>query len=641
MVNSIEHKTLPIDQRALAIARRPVGLKTKMGRLSQLLRHYDSLQILRRGSNLLVRKFQPKKRVGKVASEGGQLKENSLANSVADCVVEMLAAHPSHQQCDLSIGQFSMLNDLVSIPDGYDPNVLNQKSHLWRFQFHYHEFLLTLAANEKWDDINSFLKNWLVHYSPEKVKCSDDAWHPYCISRRLVAWAWLMRQSHSDLSLSDPSLGDRSDLDSDLLRQILDSSVQQANFLSQNLERDLGGNHLLENVTALAIASGTIDSVHAKQWSEIAASVLTVELPRQILLHGEHFELSPMYHCQILSNLLRIEACCQQNQALLDIVSPMIDPMLNFLSTVLHPDEEIPLFGDSGFYEAPSVQELTAVARLTHRSLDLPAAKSDLLSLGGYRIFRSDSMFGICDFGSIAAPKLPAHGHCDATNLEVSIEGKRWIVDSGNFNYDDDAMRHYSRSSIGHNVVTVNDENQANVWSKFRMGDRPRIFGHQQGVRDQWHWATVSHDGYQKVGVPKLSRLVAFQDRSAFCFDQAVSSKSDSSNLVGYLHFHPEITITREPDMPDEIIRFRLSHGSTVRNLVVCADRVSTEQGWYCSGFGRREVATVIRYTRAVSGLILGWMLHDFTDPPQIQCSSESIQISMGDLNVSWTELTK
>ena len=631
MVNSAEQQALPIDQRALAIAQRSVGFKTKISRLSQLLRHYDSIQILRRGSNLLARKFQPGKRVGKIASNGGQLKENSLANSIADCIIKTLGNHPSHQQCDLSTGQFSMLNDSVSMPNGFDTDILNQKSHLWRFQFHYHEFLLTLVANGNWNDVNTFLKNWLVHYSPERVKYSDDAWHPYCISRRLVAWVWL---------LSSRSPSNKSDLNSDLLSKMLDSSVQQANFLCQNLERDLGGNHLLENVTALAIASGTIDSVHAKQWSKIAADVLAVELPRQILLHGEHFELSPMYHCQILSNLLRIEACCQQNQALLDIVSPVIDPMLEFLSTILHPDGEIPLFGDSGFYEAPSVQELTSVARLTHRSLNLPAPKGDLTSLGGYRIFRSDTMFGICDFGSIAAPKLPAHGHCDATNLEVSIEGNRWIVDSGNFNYDDDAMRHYCRSSIGHNVVTVNDENQANVWSKFRMGDRPKIFGHQQGVRDQWHWATVSHNGYRKIGVPKLSRLVAFQDRSAFCFDQAVSSKPDKCDLIGYLHFHPNVTVTREPDMPDEIVRFRLSHGSTVRNLMVYADGVSTEQGWYCSGFGYREIATIIRYTRADFGH-LGWMLHDFRDTPEIQFSPESIQIRMGDLNVSWTELTK
>ena len=390
----------------------------------------------------------------------------------------------------------------------------------------------------------------------------------------------------------------------------------------------------------MAIASGTIDSVHAKQWSKIAADVLAVELPRQVLLHGEHFELSPMYHCQILSNLLRIEACCQQDQALLDIVSPVIDPMLKFLSSILHPDGEIPLLSDSGFLEAPSVQEIDSVAKLNERSLDLPLAKSDMISLGGYQIFRSDTMFGICDFGSIAAPKLPAHGHCDATNLEISIEGNRWIVDSGNFNYDDDAMRHYCRSSIGHNVVTVNDENQANVWSKFRMGDRPKIFGHQQGVRDQWHWATVSHNGYRKIGVPKLSRLVAFQDRSAFCFDQAVSSKPDKCDLIGYLHFHPNVTVTREPDMPDEIVRFRLSHGSTVRNLMVYADGVSTEQGWYCAGFGYREIATIIRYTRADFGH-LGWMLHDFRDTPEIEFSPESIQIRIGDLNVSWTELTK
>lgn len=38
---------------------------------------------------------------------------------------------------------------------------------------------------------------------------------------------------------------------------------------------------------------------------------------------------------------------------------------------------------------------------------------------------------------------------------------------------------------------------------------------------------------------------------------------------------------------------------------------------------------------------IWGWILHDFADTPQIRCSPGSIQIRMGDLNVSWTELVK
>ncbi len=630
MVDPIKQNSLPIDQRALTIARRPVGLMGKVGRLSQVLRHYDSVQIFRRGCNLLAKKLQPGKMVGKISSDNGKLTVNSLAGSVATCIVEALSDHPSHKQCDLSTGMFTMLCDAVSMPNGFDPTVLNQQSHLWRFQFHYHEFLLTQAAIGNWQAINSFLTDWLTQYSPEKVKCSDDAWHPYCTSRRIVAWIWLMHHSNKEAN----------GLSVELMEQMLNSLIQQANYLSKNLERDLGGNHLLENATALAIASGTIDSKYATRWREIATSVLAVELPKQVLLHGEHFEFSPMYHCQILSNVLRIEACCHKDQTLLDILTPIIRPMLKFLFFICHPDGEIPLFADSGFHEAPSVQEIVAISKVIGYSIPSTISATVFESLGGYRIFRSEKLFGICDFGPIAASTLPAHGHCDATNLEVSVEGSRWIVDSGNFNYADDSMRHYCRSSIAHNVVTINDQNQANVWSKFRMGDRAKVSGHQQGVRGQWHWATVAHNGYQNLGVPKISRLVAFQDQAVFCIDQAVSSGDDALSLVGYLHLHPDVWIRRDSDS-DGVVRFRLGLGSTERTLLVFADEVFTEPGWYCTGFGQREIGVVIRYTRSSSNPNLGWMLHDFENDPQIRCSSASIQIIIGDLNVSWTELSE
>ena len=156
--------TEPLDQKALAMARRSIGLTGKAGRLGQMLRHYDSRQILLRGFNVLVRKLQPGKLVGQVRSDGGALKDNEKVKTLADSIVQFQSGHPSHSQCDIGAGRYVMLNDSISMSDGFDQGLLSQKSHLWRFQFHYHEFLLTQAANRNWGDINSFLDKWLTTY---------------------------------------------------------------------------------------------------------------------------------------------------------------------------------------------------------------------------------------------------------------------------------------------------------------------------------------------------------------------------------------------------------------------------------------------------------------------------------------------
>ena len=149
----------------------------------------------------------------------------------------------------------------------------------------------------------------------------------------------------------------------------------------------------------------------------------------------------------------------------------------------------------------------------------------------------------------------------------------------------------------------------------------------------------VAHDGYRRLGVPQISRLVAFHDQAAICFDRGLIANDSDCSLVGYLHLHPDVSVTREETgCSDGVVRFRLNLGSTERSIVFMADEVSTEQGWFCSGFGWRKLGIVMRYMRAGTAQMTGWMLHEFNDEPLISCSNDSIQITMGDLDVSWTE---
>ena len=122
------------------------------------------------------------------------------------------------------------------------------------------------------------------------------------------------------------------------------------------------------------------------------------------------------------------------------------------------------------------------------------------------------------------------------------------------------------------------------------------------------------------------------------CFDRGQNAGGNERSLAGYLHFHPDVSVTRETDQADGIVRFRLAHQSTERRISFVADEVSTEQGWYCSGFGERAPSTVVRYVRAKTDQVFGWMLHEMGDQLLIKYSANSIQITMHSLDVSWTE---
>ena len=606
-----------LEQTAWDNARKPVSKRQKIGRLFQVLQRYPWVQIGRRSINVVRSKIQPNRFVGEIRSSVARIKENPPAAELAKLVISMRSDHPSHCRCDLPAGNFVLLNKQVDLghTGSFDSDQLLAQTHLWRFQFHYHEFLLTSAALGDWNSISSFLDRWLDQFNPAAVKRNADAWHPYCISRRIVAWLWLLQFTQSS-----------ADLDQKLVDRLVASLAMQANWLLQNLERDLGGNHLLENATALAIAGNCLESSDATKWLQVSLSILQQELPKQILSHGEHFELSPVYHCQILSNLLRIETCGLETTTMTNLVRQWITPMLDFLQAIVHPDGEVPLFSDSVFYESPSVAEIVTHAELNKHSLKLVENNS----IGDYEIFRNDNFFVIGDFVPIAAPGLPAHGHCDALNLEVSVGPLRWIVDSGNFNYDDDSMRHYCRSSLAHNVVTIEDHNQANIWSKFRMGSGPAVKNHGRVDQRGLSIATASHTGYRKLGVPELTRKITANETAVICVDRHNANKP--REMRGHLHLHPSIEVELvTATSTGQCAVFALTRDGIKKYLSVIAETVSVESAWYCPEFGKREKTMAIKYISADFKGFVGWILHKPSKVCEIIITNSGLSINLPD----------
>ena len=617
--------TTTLELRAAKLQQQSDAAASNISRTMDVLRYYSWLQIARRATNLVKKRLAPSKKIQPVSVISASIRPSANVAKLARLIIDHRANHPSHVQVDLDRGRFVLLNHAVDL---YDADVLktqklNQQTHLWRFQFHYHEFLLARAAVGEWAKAEAFLNQWLDDFAPEKVLAKDDVWHPYCISRRVVAWIWLLFGGNDSVEAHQFS--------PELIRRLVTSLVQQCEHLRCNLELDLGGNHLLENATALAIAGSVIDSEHAKGWEASAANVLVQQLPLQILAHGEHFERSPIYHGHMLGNLLRIEGCSQAGSKLREIVSPFVDPMLKHLGSIIHPDGEVPLFADSVFAESPSTSELLSCAQYVGREIPDFSDPSNLAQ-GQYRVLQSNDAFVICDFGPIAADNLPAHGHCDALNLEVSIAGDRWIVDSGNFNYSDDSMRHYCRSSIAHNVVTANHANHATVWDKFRMGKRPVVSPIQDGADGSWQWASSSHNGYRHLGTPRLDRVVAVSGKAVVCFDQGShDGREPSGGWVGYVHFHPDVDLVLEhSDAANRTFQFGVSRAGIARSLTVRANDAKVEQGWFCPEFGKRQVSPVMRYDLNETEDFLGWVLHEQPISCEISDSQRELLITIG-----------
>ncbi|HJQ99978.1 MAG TPA: hypothetical protein VJ826_16825, partial [Candidatus Polarisedimenticolaceae bacterium] len=111
-------------------------------------------------------------------------------------------------------------------------------SRLDRLTLHYHEWAEGLDDSE----LRHALLDWIERNPPYGERYWWDAWNSYATSIRAVVWLQQIAVRRAGLAPG---------LEAVLARSL----VGQIRFLTKNLERDIGGNHLVRNVKALLWAA--------------------------------------------------------------------------------------------------------------------------------------------------------------------------------------------------------------------------------------------------------------------------------------------------------------------------------------------------------------------------------------------------
>ncbi|MEO1996890.1 MAG: alginate lyase family protein [Planctomycetaceae bacterium] len=470
---------------------------------------------------------------------------------------------------------------------------------LWRFHLHYHEFLLDLLRGEISDvDTVTFwdvIEHWIKNNTRADAASNQAAWHPYCISRRLPVWMMVWAEF--------PPTADQQAI-------ILASLHEQSAFLAAHLEWDLRGNHLLLNLTTLALASLFFRSPTADGWREKAKRHLRIQLKEQILPHGEHVERCPMYHAQMLQVLLDVrDASVQIDEELSNLCQDAVGRMAGWLESILPPDHRIPLLSDGGFCESPEPEILLSrtrnnsdVAQATTE--DEPTAHRGGL-YGDTWIWRDGCDFLLFDTGPVCPDWLPAHAHSDLLTIEASLAGQRLFVDSGTFDYQDGDMRRYCRSTRAHNVLQVDDVEQCDVWSRFRMGYRGWPKPAESGTQGHISWCRSTHNAYRRLGVAEVGRWIGCRPKGPWvCVDWAKGR--GEHQLTHWLHLHPSVNVKRCGPASVE-----LAVGDHVCELRFLTDGdLEVEEAWYCPEFGKRIPSTLLNWTvRTTMPGVVAWSL--------------------------------
>ncbi len=460
---------------------------------------------------------------------------------------------------------FTFLNRTIAMGAGVDWSPPGAAAdQLWRMNLHYMEYLESVGDRVA----AALIEDWIAANPAGTPGAWRDAWNSYALSLRVVVWMQQLARR-----------GDR--LPAPLIEAAIASIAGQIAFLEQNLETDIGGNHLIKNIKALIWASRFFTGPDALRWRDKGIALLSQELSIQILSDGMHAERSPSYHAQVFADLLE----CRHVLGA-DPVAGRLDRTLHLMAQVcadlVHPDGGPPLFNDAGLTMAYSAQQcLAGYARVFGRRPEARQVFS--LPSAGYFGLRTDAVYALIDCGRIAPDDLPAHGHGDVLAFEWSVADRRIVVDQGVFEYVDGSRRRRSKAAASHNTLCIAGADQADFFGSFRCGRRPNV-----EVR---HWRQTpsgfilegTHDGFTNLhGRPRhVRRFEAAADRLVIA--DRLEGGSEARATIGFL-LHPEVGVTR--DGGGVVLR---SGPVTARVDASCAIAVEPAVWWPDMG---RELAT-------------------------------------------------
>lgn len=398
-------------------------------------------------------------------------------------------------------------------------------SKLWLYNLHYFDDLNAVGARDRRGWHEPLVARWIAENPPGM----GSGWEPYPVSLRIVNWikaAWSARA---------------------LSAAAIHSLAVQTRWLTGRLEYHLLGNHLFANAKALVFAGCFFEGPEADHWLALGLAILGREMDEQVLSDGGHFELSTMYHALAVEDVLDlVNALRASGRKPPEEWEGRLATMRDWLSVMTCTDGEITFFNDAAIGVAPTPANLEAYAvRLGFPARAAPSDRVRHLAESGYVRLEAGSATAWLDVARVGPDYLPGHAHADTLSFELSLAGRRALVNSGTSLYGDGAERLRQRGTGAHNTVTVDRRDSSEVWSGFRVARRacPRDL---EMSDDGTIAVSCRHDGYRWVaGTPRHTRCWRFDLRGLVVEDRVDGPHERAEAMF---HLHPDFEPAADSD---------------------------------------------------------------------------------------------
>lgn len=341
--------------------------------------------------------------------------------------------------------------------------------------------------------------------------------------------------------------------------------------------------HLLGEAVAMFFIGTLYPQIAAAdRWQQSGWNIVVHEAQRQVRPDGVYFEQSLYYHVYALDFFLYARVLAAHNG--LQIPAEFDATVLRMLGVVQALSQAGPPEGfgddDGGRVFNPRrnrTEHMTdplaigavlydrnkfSAARLTEESIWLfgqaavttllhPSADHDLRSAafpdGGVYVL-ADSKPHPYEFALDAGPQgvgRCGHGHADALSLRLTMDGNRWLVDSGSGVYisADSADRNTFRGTAAHNTMRVDSVDQAVAGDPFSWTQIPTTRVDNWKAGETFSYFSASHDGYSRLADPVIHSRSVVMITDGPCLVRDIALGKQAHDLEVLWHFAPDLQV--------------------------------------------------------------------------------------------------
>lgn len=442
-------------------------------------------------------------------------------------------------------------------------------SKLWLYHLHYLDDLNAVGAGQRRAVLDGLVTRWINENPP----VGGNGWEPYPLSLRIVNLVkWFARHPAPEAAW-------------------FASLATQARALEKRVEYHILGNHLFANGKALVFAGVYLEGADADRWLKKGLRILDREIDAQFLEDGAHFELSPMYHATVLWDLadlinLTQAASLSPLETRLARWRRVFEKGLVWMQGMKHPDGELAFFNDAAFGMAPPPASLVAYAGTLGLSAPASARNNTPVEAhhfapSGYAVlFQTGDHKALLDLAPVGPDYQPGHAHADTLSFELSLFGRRVLVNSGTSRYGDGPERQSQRGTAAHNTVVVNGQDSSEVWSGFRVARRAKPEVEAFVQKNEQVRVRASHDGYLRLPGRNRHTREWHWEAGRLVVRDHVSGEFESA--VAFFHLHPDV----EAHLERGDLNLRLPGGKRVILRLAGAGRVCLRSGYWHPAFG-------------------------------------------------------